>query len=380
MGGSVTATSTRQQRPSRIEDWFDEASIEEPNPSAPDQVALARRRRRWRVFVWACVLLMPLTLVALLSEAARPAAKSAPSHAGFAATSPGEVAAFEEIYSWLAGSPSPLPGGRVVSWIGASKLAPVKVPPADLRAPPGASVESPGPATPTEIDRFVLQSGTGDYYEADVEVAYSAAAGAVALGGPSLEPIPAPSASFAAQASPWPGLTASSSVPGAVSQAVSSWVTAYTSGSSTTLRFSVGDPNPRDSYVSLSGVARASASVIAATPLGGPSSGRMAVEVTLSILWRGERVPPGGGLTASSPMTTMDLLVERANTAAPVVVAWGPAGSGPTLRPYANAVSSGRSRAAHSATPPSSTTTTSSTAAKAPRRAAKTQKHLPKTA
>jgi hypothetical protein len=34
----------------------------------------------------------------------------------------------------------------------------------------------------------------------------------------------------------------------------------------------------------------------------------------------------------------MDVLVERASTAAPVVVAWGPSGSGPMLRPYQNAV------------------------------------------
>jgi hypothetical protein len=59
--------------------------------------------------------------------------------------------------------------------------------------------------------------------------------------------------------------------------------------------------------------------------------------VTVSLLWKGEKAPAFGSST-SGPQTTMDLLLERADTAAPVVVAWGPPGSGPGLVPYQNAV------------------------------------------
>ncbi|MHB8319949.1 MAG: hypothetical protein ACYDEP_12100 [Acidimicrobiales bacterium] len=99
---------------------------------------------------------------------------------------------------------------------------------------------------------------------------------------------------------------------------------------------SVGDPNTTHAYIPLSGVTSATDTVVAAANRPG---GAQIVQIALTIVWNGESTTtttsPSG---TTPPQTTMDLLIERANTAAPVVVAWGPPGSGPTLKPYQNAV------------------------------------------
>jgi hypothetical protein len=47
---------------------------------------------------------------------------------------------------------------------------------------------------------------------------------------------------------------------------------------------------------------------------------------------------PAGAEQKAPPPAVFDVLVDGADTAAPNVVAWGGAGSGPTLTPYQNAV------------------------------------------
>ena len=125
---------------------------------------------------------------------------------------------------------------------------------------------------------------------------------------------------------------------------LNNWLAAYTSGSDAALHLAVGDPNPAHTYVALSGVRQASYTVLAAAPVGKPADGDLAVEISLSLVWDHEHVasPELAGMngTSGSParQTTMDLLVAHASSAAPVVVAWGPPGSGPSLRPYENAI------------------------------------------
>ena len=195
------------------------------------------------------------------------------------------------------------------------------------------------------MNRFTVQGDPG-IFEADVEVALTAS-GPVALGGPSLMPVQlGPSAGSAAtQSGPWPGLVATTSVPPAVSQTVQSWADAYTSGNPATLALAVGDPDTADHYTPLSGVAAVAATVGEAAQVKGTTGDDMAVEVALDITWAGQQNgqstngPSGGNQSAvnpQGPQTTLDLLVERAHTAAPVVVAWGPPGSGPTLIAYKN--------------------------------------------
>ena len=132
---------------------------------------------------------------------------------------------------------------------------------------------------------------------------------------------------------------------------LNNWLAAYTSGSDAALHLAVGDPNPAHTYVALSGVRQASYTVLAAAPVGKPADGDLAVEISLSLVWDHEHVASpnlsdaalagtSGTSSSPAPQTTMDLLVAHASSAAPIVVAWGSPGSGPSLRPYENAIGS----------------------------------------
>ena len=82
--------------------------------------------------------------------------------------------------------------------------------------------------------------------------------------------------------------------------------------------------------------------MIEAAAVGAATADGMAVEVNLDITWADQPANRQTGNDQSvsanpqGPQTTLDLLVERAHTAAPVVIAWGPPGSGPTLTAHQN--------------------------------------------
>jgi hypothetical protein len=312
--------------------WFPEA-VEAPRMTAPDTGILARRQRRYRIVVWMCVILTPVATVALLVSVANHKSRPVVVSSSGSASSAGKVAATVQIEKWLTATPDPLPNGRIVSWDGAYDIHPPAVKGGSSAAPVAFKVE---------VDHFTVQGDPG-IFETDVEVALTPS-GPVALGGPSLIPVQlGPSAgSPATQSGPWPGLDATSSVPPAVSQAVQSWADAYTSGNPATLALAVGDPNATDHYTPLSGVAAATAAVVDTAREGEAKRDQISVEVTLDITWTGQPASsespngPSVPVNPQGPQTTLDLLVERAHTAAPVVVAWGPPGSGPTLIAYGN--------------------------------------------
>jgi hypothetical protein len=125
---------------------------------------------------------------------------------------------------------------------------------------------------------------------------------------------------------------------------MSGWLDAYVSGSSSQLAVAVGDPDTSHHYRALQGVASANFSVLYAAPREAPnvapapnnsSPDALLVEVSLNIQWNGEKAL-APNTSVDGPPTTTDLLIERANTAAPVVVAWGQPGTGPSLKPYGN--------------------------------------------
>lgn len=319
-----------------------------PRAGTPEADRLAKRQRWLRRYTKSSVFLLPVVLLlsalVVLSGAGRD--KTPASDRVNAATSPGRTAATLELEQWLAEDPSPLPGATIESWDGATDLSPAKV--ERSRSPLSSS------GTPTwtaELDTFTLVVGSAArpvVYSATVEVALKPGGGAVALGGPSLtlEPTTGTSSGWDTGA-PWSGITTTSNVKGPVQSAINGWLAAYTSGSAAQLRLAVGDTRGSVHYLPLKGVASAKATVVAAamrvapnaavTPKSEDPSAEI-VDVTLNILWKGEKIPVDSLSQTSGPLTTMDLLIERANTAAPVVVAWGPAGTGPTLVPYQNAV------------------------------------------
>jgi hypothetical protein len=323
----VVARSARQKEPV-VFDWCDVDADEVPNPVLPDGQKIARRQRWTRRYVKASVILCPaITLVALASMTA-----THPSSSVTSLASPGRTAATIAVEQWLAERPSPLPGASILSYDGQSPIATVK---------------AKGEPTPTwhgELESFTLVSHEASAdpttWSVGVEVALDRSGGAVALSGPSFLPAPTASGGTWDEGGPWPGLVATSTVSGSVQTVVNDWLAAYTSGDDAELHLAVGDPNAAHRYVALSNVRSATDTVVAAAPVG-KKADELAVEVQLDIVFDGEHQPTtsfGAPAGPSGPATTMDLLVAHASSAAPVVVAWGPPGSGPTLTPYENAI------------------------------------------
>jgi hypothetical protein len=274
------------------------------------------------------VVLLPISLFAVLALAAGKADAGAGTTAAAASSSQGQAAADLALRAWLAGNPAPIPGGRVVSWEGATPNRP----PADDGNSFGASNRV---VYPTEIDAFVVADGAGLMYRASVLVALDPAGGSTVLGSPSLEPIPVSRNDGVDQDAAWGSMK-----PGTASDEVQSairvWADALTSDDGSNLRLAVGDQDASHAYLPMPVLAGAEASAVRGVlvPTGDPQKAATQMIVRVSLTLTAGRTNTGQSQTA----TEYDVLVDRYDTGAPVVVAWGPPGSGPTLTPYQNAV------------------------------------------
>ena len=278
--------------------WYDGEEV--PRAGTTSAAALARRQKLYRAWVWASVALAPLAFLTALVAAERSGGSSA------GPSSPGEAAATVALETWLASKPPPLPGGHLVDWAGASPLT------------------RSGPAKwHAEDDRFVVAATGGRLWSASVEVALVPGSEPVVLAGPDLAPLPGPTPQPAS--GPWPGLSAGQSPPPLVGTAVAGWARAYCSGNPSELRLAVGDNDPAHAYSPLTGVATERVQVTWYATL--PRSSDAVAQVDLWLHWVGERAMP------ARPVV-MDLLVARASGLAPLVVSWGPPGSGPSLKQY----------------------------------------------
>lgn len=310
---------------------------EVPRAGLPDAAKLNKRRKNFRIGVWTVLILTPftglLTVAALNSVANTPKPVVPPA----VLSSPGRAAATVALDNWLNAKPAPIVGGRTLLWSGVTSL-PNPVSTTTAVAAPGGN-DAPSPTQiGTEIDRFVVVGADGATYEASLQVSLDNVGAASVIAGPALTPIPAMSADElgSASESPWPGLTVGSAAD-PVNTAVQGWATAFTGGDPAALRQVVGDPDNGHSYLPLSGVGAVTIAIgSAAIPAGGAAADHLLVRATITPA----PVAPVGGDSAVTPVGfTYDLLVEHASTAAPVVIAWGAPGSGPTLTPYVNALS-----------------------------------------
>jgi len=337
----MTRRSARAQRNTTAtgHEWWADA-VEAPRSGLADANKLGKRQRIYRYYVWGSMLLVPLAVFAVLSSYARstPVIPAPPASQSSAASSPGRSAAQTSVNAWLANTPSPLPGGSVLFWDGARTIAPV-IPPAPTTGSPAAPEVVPNSPT-IEVDSFVLITTSNRMYTADVQVALDPRGGAKTIAGPSLIPIaPGLQDSAAASTVTWQGLK-SESPSDVVAQAVTAWARAYTSGDSAQIRLAVGDPTPGHAYVPLSGVSSVIPTVTGQAQSGADPS-KVIARVQLSITWAGQPAPTAGTARSQDPSATFDVLLDKANTASPVVVAWGGPGEGPKLAPYQNAVVDG---------------------------------------
>lgn len=296
------------------------------NSAAPAQLLHESRSRRRRALVWTFIIVGFLTMAMSINTmvtAATTKVKPNITTSTQVNFSAGKSAAQTKVASWLAQTPSPLPGGYVVSWDGF-----------DTIAGGTAKNNSDNPANAAELHHFTLATRTGEstlFYDADVLVSVSKALGASAATDPSLLPrVPSTTQGWSPQL--WPGYE-NAQVPDAATQTVDAWAAAFT-GTADTLRLYVGDEDGTRSYMPLQGARVLSATV--------PSAGYVKVEgedkpkviiarVELVLAW-------SSAADAKGAKVTYDVRIEQAQTASPKVVAWGPAGTGPRLEKYGNAV------------------------------------------
>lgn len=286
-----------------------------------------RRARIYRVFIWVCMALVPPGAFALMASfgTGTQTEKSA-------AVAPAEVAgearaaAVTAVAQWLASTPSPVPGGTLVGWDRFDVASQVQDP------------ENRAEDFQIQVHYLTVASSTGALFSVSVPVSYSDLLGARTMASPSLMPVP-PAVDMGSDTYPEAVVVSTDEI---VESAVAGWTTAYTSGDPLALKQAIGDGSPNRFYMPLTGVTFSEPRILGAwstspaSPDGATSGSapkQIVVQVEYDVTWGNQQSDEG-----NLPLTTLDLLVDGADTAAPRIVAWGGAGSGMGLEPYGNAV------------------------------------------
>ena len=362
------------------------ADLEEAPRAGVDPKRIERRSKTLRAMVWVTVSLAPIALLGWITALGSSGSVSE----GAATSSPGRLAATEAVRVWLTSDASPLPGGEIISWNGATEVSSelddqsgvtvtvesnsftvglrrqatttTTTEPSEKDTPSDDSEDDPdagGETTTTTTEpEFDVTDSRGavwvSTYDVAVLVAVDSRGGTEVISSPSLSPIAPPvDDSWVPDGLEWPGLdsaTASDSVDAAVQR----WAEVYVLGSGEDLALATGDPDEDHRYLPLD--LRSQPDAVTANVRAAASDGEnMVVRVSLTFAWPAPD-PDVDDEPVESPPIDMDLLVERSDTASPVVVAWGSPGSGPELVPYANGYVGDRTTTTTSTT--TSTTTT----------------------
>lgn len=330
------ARKTRQQKaPAAASPWLEEA---EELPRADLELVgnTARRVKLGRIVIYGNLVMVPLFAAAGFMALPKLIEKPEPVKvADNLVTSPTKPTAMLAVENWLAQTPSPLPGGRLVSWDGVEIQA---TPSLTTDPQTNQTLENQG----LELHTMTVASGTGAIFTTQVQVGYSPFRGAQLIGKPTLIPRAPDDKSNWPNLVAWPNLAKVTKTE-EIDQAVSAWVNAFTSGNPNTLRLAIGDTGANRSYVPLT---QASPSDIQVTDVAAQKSdvktndstqkrpASVVARVSFAVKWQGQAVSSSDTLSRLS----YDVLIEKADTAAPVVVAWGGAGSGEELKPYSNAL------------------------------------------
>lgn len=247
-------------------------------------------------------------------------------------TSETKPAAMLAVQTWLAQTPSPLPGGQLLSWDGVDIQAQPEV---VVNPDNGQTTEKQG----LQLHHMTVAASTGQVFDTTVQVGYSKFRGAQVIGSPTLIPhAPDDKAQWPNLLS-WPHLTKVTASDPALA-AVNTWVEAFTSGNPDKLRLAVGDPADNRSYVPLTEVTASSVNVPDAAARINPKAdtntkpSEIIARVSFAVQWKGQDL----GRTQTPSRVSYDVLIKKADTAAPVVVAWGGVGTGESLTEYMNGV------------------------------------------
>lgn len=324
----------RKQKQTKRSAWDDPTIV--VNKESPAYVKAAQgekwKRRALYTVAFGVLPVMAIVGAGMVAQASSAPPQADPRSASAVTNdSEGKAEAFRALQEWIASKPSPLPGGQIVSWDGYT-----------VEEPPAPAPDDANPTTygfSFENHSFTVQRGE-TMWHAEVEVAVDDVVGATATATPALSPITRVDNVATAN---WFGLEPATPSQ-ATSQAIAAWAAAYTGGDADALHQIIQDRNTERSYVPLTGVEELiSVETIVAATLPGedgePQSDQIIARVQLRFWWEGGRPKLAPNEAEESPApVTYDLLITHADTATPVVVAWGAAGEGPNLRPYQNAI------------------------------------------
>lgn len=300
-------------------------------------VSKADKRIKWyRWYVKANLILLPVALLGILScvpKLTEPTPEQIIPVSEI--NSPTKAAAMQAVTNWLGQYPTPLPGGKLLSWDGAK----VQSEPSITIDP---SNDQPVETQGLQLHTLTLVTENGALFTTTVQVGYSEFRGAQVIGSPTLIPRAPDDVSKWANLTSWPNLS-TIQASDSVKDAAAAWAKAFTSGDPKALRLAVGDQAANHSYVPL---VQATASDVRVEEAAAPKAaeGKGAVEnspvitarISFAVAWDGIEVDKNRG--GAAPRVVYDVLIQQADTASPVIVAWGGAGSGESLKAYSNAV------------------------------------------
>jgi hypothetical protein len=328
----------KQSKTKKEDIWSDEHLAEQPAKTSKAVVLSERWIRVIRTYTKMSVWAFPVVAVVVLSlwSNASNAVETPPVVITNQVDTAGKSAAILAVNSWMSSKPAPLNGGQIIAWNGFD-VKDAKPVPAELER------DIIDPTYEVEIHHFTLSDAQGYTYLSDVAVAVDEVEGTSAVTTPSLSPV-MPSADNWATSGTWYGLQAAPSTD-AITVAIDQWARAFASGDPAVLRSIVGDGDATHSYMPLYGVSGVTTQFIAGGSVPKIVQGAVSddpattiiAQVRLQLTWT-DAPAVGIGQGTGDSTVTYDLLINGADTAAPVVVAWGGPGSGTTLAPYDQAI------------------------------------------
>jgi hypothetical protein len=329
----MMARNAKRNTRNQSEDFWGNDAEELPRADVESVQLTAKRIKLYKVWVISSVVLLPIALLAIISFLPKFLEEPvvAPPQVN-QLDAPTKAAAMKSVQDWLNKQPSPMPGGKILSWDGV-----------DIQAEPKTTTDSKGNVSETQglqLNNLTLISPSGSIFNTQVQVAYSPTRGAKVLGDPTLIPSAPDDKQSWPNLKAWPNLVQTAKLP-PVEQAANAWAKAFTSGDPDALRLAVGDTSADRSYVPLVQTTASNVAVgdVASRPLPADAEKdtkptQVVAQVSFGIAWEGQNL----GTSQTPSRVTYDVLIDKADTAAPQVVAWGGAGSGETLKPYMNAV------------------------------------------
>lgn len=318
----------------RQADWLPADVVEVPRDESVVAKKLARRSRWVKGYITACAVLAPILLIGVVLTVTRdPYVPNTGNEGGAADRVRAEATVAVE--EWLNSGEAPIRNGKIVQWESTRTL------PKAEAAPNQTTSTEPDPALKAVrfvVNRPATENQAGTLYTVEVLTASTEAGAVSTVGSPAIMPMLPSMGDELTNVNRWPTLDEPAEPDERVEAAITDWAKAITSGSAQSLRAVVNDSDADHAYVAfqgmrLQGTSLGDASVVEWGEGDDPVPTRIVAAVTLTMTDRTGACPK-----CSETVSEFDVLIDDADSVTPRVVAWGGPGSGPTLKPYQNAV------------------------------------------